>query len=111
MFVLLVVRDCEYLKYVMSIFQMNGICSWGDFVYTCGIDDSLRQINIEGNSYTDAVVKLNCQPRGIAIFREQNIIALSCVKEITLVQVNIHGITDSSVDIIVVYLFPLLGQS
>ncbi|XP_037909171.1 actin-interacting protein 1 isoform X1 [Hermetia illucens] len=68
--------------------QMNGICSWGDFVYTCGIDDSLRQINIEGNSYTDAVVKLNCQPRGIAIFREQNIIALSCVKEITLVQDN-----------------------
>lgn len=66
--------------------QINGIASWGDFIYTCGIDDSLRQINIEGNTYTDLVVKLNCQPRGLAIFREQQIIILACVKELTVVQ-------------------------
>lgn len=66
--------------------QINGIAPWGDFIYTCGIDDSLRQINIEGNTYTDVVVKLNCQPRGLAILREQNIIVLACVKEITVVQ-------------------------
>ncbi|XP_004522339.1 actin-interacting protein 1 [Ceratitis capitata] len=68
--------------------QINGIAAWGDFVYTCGIDDSLRQISIEGNAYTDYVVKLNCQPRGLAIFRNENIIALACVKELTLVQDN-----------------------
>lgn len=68
--------------------QINGIAAWGDFVYTCGIDDSLRQISIEGNTYTDHVVKLNCQPRGLAIFRNENIIALACVKELTLVQDN-----------------------
>ncbi|XP_005187228.1 actin-interacting protein 1 [Musca domestica] len=66
--------------------QMNGIAAWGDFVYTCGIDDSLRQFNIESNAFTDYVVKLNCQPRGLAIFRNENIIAVACVKEITLVQ-------------------------
>ncbi|XP_011196432.1 actin-interacting protein 1 [Zeugodacus cucurbitae] len=68
--------------------QINGIVAWGDFVYTCGIDDSLRQISVESNSYTDFVVKLNCQPRGLAIFRNENIIALACVKELTLVQDN-----------------------
>ncbi|XP_069967180.1 actin-interacting protein 1 [Bactrocera oleae] len=68
--------------------QINGIVAWGDFVYTCGIDDSLRQISVESNSYTDYVVKLNCQPRGLAIFRNENIIALACVKELTLVQDN-----------------------
>ncbi|XP_067647867.1 actin-interacting protein 1 [Eurosta solidaginis] len=68
--------------------QINGIAAWGDHIYTCGIDDSLRQINIEGNTYTDYVVKLNCQPRGLAILRNENIIALACVKELTLVQDN-----------------------
>ncbi|XP_043648495.1 actin-interacting protein 1 [Drosophila teissieri] len=66
--------------------QINGIAAWGDFVYTCGIDDSLRQFSVEGNSYTDYVVKLNCQPRGLAILRNENIIALACIKELTLVQ-------------------------
>ncbi|KAH8236120.1 hypothetical protein KR032_006935 [Drosophila birchii] len=66
--------------------QINGIAAWGDFVYTCGIDDSLRQFSVEGNAYTDYVVKLNCQPRGLAILRSENIIALACIKELTLVQ-------------------------
>lgn len=65
---------------------MNGIAAWGDFVYTCGIDDSLRQFSVESNAYTDYVVKLNCQPRGLSIFRNENVIALACVKELTLVQ-------------------------
>ncbi|KAJ6635684.1 Actin-interacting protein 1 [Pseudolycoriella hygida] len=66
--------------------QVNGIRAFGDFAYTCGIDDSLREINIEGNTYTDATVKLNSQPRGLDIFREQNIVILACQKEITVVQ-------------------------
>ncbi|EDW94409.1 actin-interacting protein 1 [Drosophila yakuba] len=66
--------------------QINGIAAWGDFVYTCGIDDSLRQFSVEGNTYTDYVVKLNCQPRGLAILRNENIIAIACIKELTLVQ-------------------------
>lgn len=66
--------------------QINGIRAFGDFAYTCGIDDSLREINIEGNTYTDQTVKLNSQPRGLDIFREQNIVVLACQKEITVVQ-------------------------
>ncbi|EDW19455.1 actin-interacting protein 1 [Drosophila mojavensis] len=66
--------------------QINGIAAWDEFVYTCGIDDSLRQFSVEGNNYTDYVVKLNCQPRGLAILRSENIIAVACIKDITLVQ-------------------------
>ncbi|KAH8397189.1 hypothetical protein KR215_010295 [Drosophila sulfurigaster] len=66
--------------------QINGIAAWDEFVYTCGIDDSLRQFSVEGNNYTDYVVKLNCQPRGLALLRNENIIALACIKEVTLVQ-------------------------
>lgn len=68
--------------------QINSMRPFGEFVYTCGIDDSLRQINIEGNTYTDVSLKLNCQPRGMDIFREKNIIVIACVKELVVVQVN-----------------------
>lgn len=66
--------------------QLNGIVSFGDCIYTCGIDDTLRQINIEGNTFTDVVVKLNCQPRGLAALKDENIIILACQKEITVVK-------------------------
>lgn len=68
--------------------QLNGIRAFGDYVYTIGIDDTLRQINIEGNTYTDVMVKLNCQPRGLDILRDQNIIIVACQKDITVVQVS-----------------------
>lgn len=74
--------------------QVNGIRSFGDLAYTCGIDDSLREINVEGNAYTDGTVKLNSQPRGLDIFREQNIVVLACQKEITVVQVGRSFISD-----------------
>lgn len=68
--------------------QVNGIRTVGELAYTCGIDDALRQINIEGNVYTDVAIKLNCQPRGLDVFREQNVIVLACQKEVTVVQDN-----------------------
>lgn len=68
--------------------QINDIRSNGDIVYTCGIDDSLRAINVEGNTYTDVVVKLNCQPRGLDVLREQNIVIVGCQRDITVVQDN-----------------------
>lgn len=66
--------------------QINGIRSGGDVVYTCGIDDSLREISVEGNTYTDTVVKLTCQPRGLDVLREQGIIILGCQRDITVLQ-------------------------
>lgn len=68
--------------------QINGIRANGDVVYTCGIDDALRQINVEGNTYTEAVVKLDCQPRGLDVLREQNIAIVGCQRDITVVQDN-----------------------
>lgn len=66
--------------------QINGIRSAGEVIYTCGIDDSLREINVEGNTYTDTVVKLNCQPRGLDVLREQNTVIVGCVRDVTVVK-------------------------
>ena len=68
--------------------QINGVRAFGDFVYTCGIDDSLKQINTDGNTYTGVDMKLPCQPRGMDIFRDQNVIVIGCVQELVVVQEN-----------------------
>lgn len=68
--------------------QVNSIRSHGDFVYTCGIDDSLKQINLEGNTYTGVDLKLPCQPRGMDVLKTENIIVVGCVKEIIVAQEN-----------------------
>lgn len=49
--------------------QINGVRAHGDFVYTCGIDDALKQISAEGNTYTGVEMKLPCQPRGMDILK------------------------------------------
>lgn len=68
--------------------QVNCIRAHADFVYTCGIDDSVKQISIEGNTYTGVDTKLNCQPRGMDIFREKNTQVVGCVKDICVLQEN-----------------------
>lgn len=66
--------------------QINDIRASGDFVYTAGIDDSIKQISIEGNKYTGVDTKLSCQPRGMDILKEGNITVVGCVKDVTVLQ-------------------------
>ncbi|KAL3274190.1 hypothetical protein HHI36_015607 [Cryptolaemus montrouzieri] len=68
--------------------QINGMKAHNGTLYTCGIDDSLKQIDIEGNTYKPQDVKLGSQPRGMDILKEQNIIITASVNEITIVQDN-----------------------
>lgn len=51
-----------------------------EYLYTCGIDDSLRQVDIKSNSYTDLQVKLNAQPRGMDF--NSNVIVTATIKEV-----------------------------
>lgn len=69
--------------------QVNSVRSInGDFIYTCGIDDSLKQISLEGNVYTGVDLKLPCQPRGMDVLKQQNIIIVGCTQEIVVVKDN-----------------------
>lgn len=68
--------------------QVNGMRSAGDHVYTCGIDDTFREIAIEGNTYTEASVKLSCQPRGLDLLPEEKVAVVACVREIAVIKDN-----------------------
>lgn len=45
--------------------QMNGMKATAEFVYTCGIDDKLKEIDMMNNVYTPFEAKLGSQPRGM----------------------------------------------
>lgn len=64
--------------------QVNGIKVAEETVYTCGIDDSLRQIDVEGNTYKAQSLKLGSQPRGMDILKSENVIITASVNEITV---------------------------
>ncbi len=46
--------------------QMNGTVTLGDSVFTCGIDDSIKEINLLNKTFVNTNIKLGSQPRGLA---------------------------------------------
>lgn len=58
-------------------------------LYTCGIDDSLKQVDIEGNVYKGQDLKLGSQPRGMDIYRPDNVIVTASVNELTISKENV----------------------
>lgn len=56
------------------------MCTVGNYVYTCGIDDSVKQIDAGSKSYTGVETKLASQPRGLDL-KGDTIVAAS-VKEV-----------------------------
>jgi len=88
--------------------QINSMRVHDGTLYTAGIDDSLKQIDIEGewirindknyylygfyeivgNAYKPQDLKLGSQPRGMDILKEQNIIVVASVNEIAVVKDN-----------------------
>lgn len=76
--------------------QINGMRASGTKVYTCGIDDSLKQFDSESKMYTGLDLKLGSQPRGMDILREQDLVVSASVQEII---VSKNGRKESSVKI------------
>lgn len=88
--------------------QINSMRVHDGILYTAGIDDSLKQIDIEGewihinaknyylygfykivgNAYKPQDLKLGSQPRGMDILKDQNIIVVASVNEIAVVKDN-----------------------
>lgn len=67
--------------------QINGMKAHDGILYTCGIDDSLKKINIEGNAYqTTGDLKLGSQPRGMDICKETGTIVTATVNEVHVIK-------------------------
>lgn len=66
--------------------QINGMKAEGSFLYTCGIDDSVKQVSIADKAYTHVDVKLPSQPRGMDV--KGDIIVAGSVKEVNVLQNN-----------------------
>ncbi|XP_015115651.1 actin-interacting protein 1 isoform X1 [Diachasma alloeum] len=65
--------------------QMNGMKAAGNLLYTAGIDDTLRAIDIASNKYNDAdTIKLDSQPRGLDVYND--IVVTAAMRQIHLTQ-------------------------
>jgi len=61
--------------------QINGMKVAGNTLYTCGIDDTLRLVDLNTYAYTNTSdVKLGSQPRGMDI--KDGRVIISTVKEV-----------------------------
>lgn len=66
--------------------QINGMKVYKDMLYTCGIDDSLKKVNIEGNTYVKEDLKLGSQPRGMDIFKDNGTNITATVNEVHVIK-------------------------
>lgn len=55
--------------------QINGMKAAKNTLYTAGIDDTLRSIDIDSCEYTNNSIKLDSQPRGLDVFEGKAIVA------------------------------------
>ncbi|KAF7396510.1 actin-interacting protein 1 [Vespula maculifrons] len=55
--------------------QINGMKAAKNILYTAGIDDTLRSVDIETCAYSDNSIKLDSQPRGLDVFEDKVIVA------------------------------------
>ena len=62
--------------------QMNGMITIGESVFTCGIDDAVKEINTVTKSFTNTNIKLGSQPRGLA--GSGSTLIVPCEKEVHL---------------------------
>jgi len=62
--------------------QINGMKTVGDSLYTCGIDDSVKQVDLASNIYTSADIKLGSQPHGMDA--KDDTIITPCIKEVSI---------------------------
>jgi len=61
--------------------QINGMKATGNLLYTAGIDDTLRSVDIATNAYAETtVIKLDSQPRGLDIYND--IVVVASVRQV-----------------------------
>lgn len=68
--------------------QVQGMKADNETLYTCGIDDSLKQIILDGITYIPEDLKLGAQPRGMDIMRKSGTNITATVKEVHVIQSN-----------------------
>lgn len=64
--------------------QINGMKAAKNTLYTAGIDDTLRSVDIDSCEYTNSSIKLDSQPRGLDVFEDKAIVA--SVRQIIITQ-------------------------
>ena len=69
--------------------QMNGMVTLGESIFTCGIDNAIKEVNMMTKSFANTNVKLASQPRGLA--GNGTTLVVPCEKEVRIRKGNVFG--------------------
>uniref|UniRef100_A0A0K8R7B6 Actin-interacting protein 1 n=2 Tax=Ixodes ricinus TaxID=34613 RepID=A0A0K8R7B6_IXORI len=61
------------------------MCTGTDSVYTCGLDDTVRSIDLLSNQYSNLSIKMDSQPRGMAT-ADGNLVVVAGINDISLLE-------------------------
>lgn len=67
--------------------QINGMKASAERVFTCGIDDKLREFDVQENAYSAFEKKLGSQPRGMDI--NGDTVAVATVREVRHLRIKV----------------------
>lgn len=62
--------------------QMNGMVTLSESIFTCGIDNAIKEISIMTKMFTSTNIKLASQPRGLA--GDGTTLIVPCEKEVRM---------------------------
>lgn len=69
--------------------QINSMRVNEGVLFTCGIDDAVKKVNLEGGMYMEGEsVKLGSQPKGMDIYKELNLIVTATINDVHVIQDN-----------------------
>ena len=69
--------------------QMNGMVTLGESIFTCGIDNAIKEVSMMTKSFANTNVKLASQPRGLA--GNGTTLVVPCEKEVQIKKDDVLG--------------------
>lgn len=65
--------------------QVQDMCTGTDAIYTCGLDDTVRSIQLLSNEYSNLAIKMDSQPRGMTT-ADGNLVIVADIADISIIE-------------------------
>jgi len=65
--------------------QINSMNVFGNYLVSCGMDDTVRYVNVPGNEFLENYVGMDSQPKALSSGKD-GLVVVACIKEIVVIR-------------------------
>ncbi|XP_065071602.1 WD repeat-containing protein 1-A-like [Rhopilema esculentum] len=76
--------------------QVNSMGISGNYLISCGMDDTVRFVNVPGKEFLDESIGMDSQPKALSVGKD-GLVVVACIKEIVIIR-NHRIVHKESVD-------------